>query len=148
MKNIIKFSVLLMVLLFAFSCNDTNEVELNNQMKSKENNKVNNASLEASQKIFSISDFEFYAKQKTSVINKLSDKVLSDFRNSLKFVEGGILVTAKYTDIEKELDDKEVESFWLLFGITKKMLVDHKGYKCVSPHNCKIDSEYICMTGC
>ncbi|MCF6298181.1 MAG: hypothetical protein L3J08_09420 [Flavobacteriaceae bacterium] len=150
MKNILRLIVLLGVFIFAFSCDDPTVEEelLNNQINNKEKIKADKDDSKKGQKIFSISDFEFYAKQNTSIISKLSDKVLLDFRNSLKFIEGGILVTAKYTDIEKELSKKEVEIFWLLFGITRQMIIDHKGYKCVSPSNCKIESEYICMNGC
>ncbi|PCI09242.1 MAG: hypothetical protein COB73_05830 [Flavobacteriaceae bacterium] len=145
MKNIIKVMLILALSISVYSCSNTEDGLSNNSLENK--NELESKT-EEMQKIFSKPDFEFYAKQKTSVIYKLSDKVLLDFKNSLKFVEGGILVTAKYTDMEKELSEKEVEDFWRLFGITIEMLTDHKGYRCESDHNCKINSEYICMSGC
>ncbi len=139
MKNIIKIVLLFFLTLTIFSCNETIEdaIEETNEYK------------RLTQKIFSVEDFVFYSKKENSVIHKLSKEAIMDFKDNLKFGKNGELATARYIIIEKELSKEELDEFWSLFGFRGDAeLTDHKGYKCVSPHNCKIQQGYICMTGC
>lgn len=100
------------------------------------------------QKIFTLEDFKTYARNKNSVVSKLSNEARAEFIKSLDFNEKGIISTAKYTIVEMELTESENESFWLLLGMSKQAYTDYKEYKCVSSHNCQKLEEFICLTGC
>lgn len=148
MKKLSNFFILSAIILFTFSCNDsTNEIEEENivekVMQSKE--ELNKGII---QKIFTLSDFEQYAKNKNSVVNKLSKEAISEFIKSMNFREDGVIVSAKYTMIKKELSPDDNEEFWLLFGMSKLAMIDYEGYECSAPHNCKKLKDNICLNGC
>lgn len=142
MKEILSKLIVLSVLFSILSCNESiDDITVPTELDKKEN-------IEIVQKIFSVEDFDFYSKQKNYVISKLSKETIKDFKENLKYGENGLLASAKYYLIEKELDDKDIEAFWSLFGYTASYVEDHKGYYCESPHNCRINTKYICMSGC
>lgn len=148
MKKLSNFFILSAIILFTFSCSDSNnQIEEENivekVMKSKE--ELNKGVV---QKIFTLEDFKTYARNKNSVVSKLSNEARAEFIKSLDFNEKGIISTAKYTIVEMELTESENESFWLLLGMSKQAYTDYKEYKCVSPHNCQKLEEFICLTGC
>lgn len=134
--------IVLSVFVSVLSCNESmDDITVPTEIDKKEN-------VELVQKIFSVEDFKYYSKQENCVINKLSKETIKDFKDNLKYGESGLLASAKYSLVEKELDKKDIEAFWSLFGFTASYVEDHKGYYCESPHNCKINSQYICMSGC
>lgn len=142
MKNVIRTILLLSIFILAYSCSNTNEEEIiNNELSNKKD-------IEIVQKIFSESDFDFFANKKSSVVNKLSKEVMIDFKESMWIGEDGKLKTAKYVGIEKDLSKEDQQTFWALFGVDYLLLPDYKEYKCVSPSNCKKLDDWICLTGC
>jgi hypothetical protein len=142
MKNLLSKVIVLCVFISVLSCNESvDDLSVPTEFGKKEN-------VNLVQKIFSVEDFDFLTKQKNTVISKLSTETIKDFRENLKYGEGGLLASAKYSRVEKELDKKDIEAFWSLFGYTASYVEDHKGYYCESPHSCKINVEYICMSGC
>jgi len=143
MKNLLSVSFLFISLIFATSCSDNTLVDgLGENFENKKEEIV------IKQIIFSVDDFVSYSKQKDLVISKLSKDVLEDFTNNLVYGENGELATAKYSEIEKELSQKDIEIFWSYFGYKYEELTDYKDYKCTSPHNCFQIDKYICMSGC
>ena len=143
MKKAINFVLAFVMVSSIMSCTTPSE---DGKISSTESEKSEDINL--SQKIFSTNDFETYSKQENSVINKLSKEAITNFKEHLKFGKNGKLATAKFTMIEQELSTKEVEIFWAYFGYTRAYIADHKYYKCIGNHNCKSDSEYICLDGC
>lgn len=150
MKNLLNVFSLLIIILLTYSCSD----DSNNQIYEEENvvEKVMKSKEELNegviQKIFTLSDFEQYSKDKDSVVSKLSNQAKSEFVKSMKFSEDGVITTAKYTMIERELSPEENEAFWLLFGMSKEAYTDYHDFECSAPHNCKRLKDNICLTGC
>ena len=148
MKKLLSFFILSTIILFNTSCSDSNyQIEEENivekVMKSKE--ELNKGVV---QKIFTLEDFNAYAKNKNSVVSKLSSEARAEFIKSLDFNQKGVISTAKYTIVEAELTEKENEAFWLLLGMSKLAYTDYKDYECISEHNCYQKTKYICLTGC
>ncbi len=147
MKRAPYLLLLLTILVFTISCTNSIAEDISNNESIVIGGMDLNGARKA-QKIFSINDFKVFSFEKTSVVNKLSEEVKEDFINNLMFGDGGMLATAKYVGIEKELSKEDQEIFWAVLGVEYLLLPDHKGYRCESPNNCKISSEYICMSGC
>jgi len=147
MKKLFNVTLIFTILIFAFSCSDTE----NNILEDESINKVIKSKEELNkgvfQKIFTLSDFERYAIDKNSIVSKLRAETKSEFIKSMEFRDG-IITTANYVVIESELSSIDNEEFWLLFGMSKLAYEDYKEYKCTSPHNCQKMSSYICLTGC
>lgn len=138
MKKLLSKVIVLSIFVSVLSCNESmDDITVPTELDKKEN-----------VELFSVEDFEYYSKQENCVINKLSKETIKDFKDNLKYGESGLLASAKYSLVEKELDKKDIETFWSLFGFTASYVEDHKDYYCESPHNCKINLQYICMSGC
>jgi len=116
-------------------------LDFNSEVDGKESLKV-----EVIRKIFTLNDFEVYEKDKSSAVSKLSKEAIIEFKKGMEFRDG-IIITAKYTIVKKELSAKDNEAFWLLFGISKMELKNSYNLKCISPFQCQIATDYICI-GC
>lgn len=146
MKNLFKILPIAALIIFSCSTETNNENALSEENSLLEKKETNTYE----QRIFSVTDFKSLTKTKGTVFNKLSETTINEFVKELKFGINGEPATAIYTSIEKELSKEDQAVFWSYFGYRMDFILDtdHKGYKCESPHNCKINSQYICMTGC
>ena len=144
MKNVLKILTIVLMTNLSCSTDSDNQIELLEESKLN----VEQTKITYEQRVFSVSDFQLLTKEEGSVFNKLSPETIAEFAKELKFGANGKPSTAIFTGIEKELSKKEQQIFWSYFGRNTIDDTDHKGYKCESPHNCKINSQYICMSGC
>ena len=146
MKNLLKILPVASLIVLSCSTDSNDQDALLEASSLSEKQEIINYE----QRIFSVTDFQLMTQKKGSVFNKLSSETIAEFARELKFGKNGEPATAIYTSIEKELSKEEQAIFWSYFGYRMDSIddTDHKGYKCVSEHNCKIDKEYICMSGC
>jgi len=92
-------------------------------------------------------DLQTLRDTKEGPLAKLSEESYYEFVNSLMFSQGG-LATANCRPVMNELTLKEVGDLFGRFGIDLGLAADHEGFKCVSLHNCKVMTDYICMSNC
>lgn len=81
------------------------------------------------------------------VLSKCSEEAIDDFGESLIFMNGG-LAGANLGILEDELDDDDIETLVESFGLSGRLMADHKGYRCAGRGTCKKAFNYICTGNC
>lgn len=138
MKRIFNLVILFTTFFTTLSCSNLEEtVNFNSELNDKESLKT-----EVGQKIFTISDFEHYAKDRNSVVSKLSKSTLKEFIINLEYSKNGLISSVKYDIIEQVLCKEDAEKFWILFGINK--IYYKRDYKC-QEHNCVPAEGWLCL---
>jgi hypothetical protein len=93
------------------------------------------------------SDFKAGARFRGHPLNGLKAQQLADFSASLWIRDGGV-VTLNFRILKDNLSPSAYGAVLAAFGIHVALLDDHTEYECWSPHNCKYNVNYICMSGC
>jgi len=118
-----------------------------------------------------LSQFDNIVALKETPLNSLPKEVVDEFRSQIVVREGVGIVGLKYGTIKKLLSDDDFASVMAAFGVDTKngfwgfsknesvlksvrgkrlkvFFEDYKGYMCSSAHNCSLNADYICLTGC
>jgi len=118
-----------------------------------------------------LSQFDNILALNETPLNTLPKEVVDEFRRQIAVREGVGIVGLNYGTIKKLLSDDDFASVMAVFGIDTKngfwgfsknerilksvrgkhlkvFFEDYKGYKCVSQHNCALNSDFICLDGC
>jgi hypothetical protein len=121
--------------------------------------------------IKTLSQFDNILALNESPLNTLPKRVVDEFRGQIVVRPGVGIVGLKYGTIKSLLSDADFATVMATFGIDTKdgfwgfsnnanvvksvrgkrletVFEDYNGYQCVSSHNCKKTTDYICMTGC
>ncbi|EFK58071.1 hypothetical protein ACFU8T_16330 [Sphingobacterium spiritivorum] len=123
-------------------------------------------------------DLESVISSQSTALSKLSNEQLEKFMKGIVFKENVGVVGFNYQILNNSLAADDFAEVMALFGLDVKhgfwgfssdkniaeklsineeirggsarslMFEDYKGYRCESPHNCRMNSDYICLTGC